>query len=221
MKRKSIFYSIFAAAILVLMSFVSMVGSQSAQANKKESSSPLFAVRTKRATQKVSEGVMSSFLGKGKQLNIFPSTKSQNEDMINTAIKIFSTNSALLNRLLVGLYKFPYLAGLLTKYGVNTLDIKNYMRILKNNPLLLTEEMNDIQILIPHDDSPQPQGLSTSNPLGCLIVAMVALIPITVVLTLLLLLFTVRILTCMNVNDCANAIANQIWDQLIQGLTPG
>jgi hypothetical protein len=94
------------------------------------------------------------------------------------------------------------------------------MRIIKNNQLLLTEEMNNIQILVPHDDSPQPQGLSTSNPLGCLIVAMVALIPITVVLTLLLLLFTVRILTCLNINDCANDIANQIWNQLIQGLTP-
>ncbi len=221
MKRKLIFCSIFAAAILVLVSFVSMVGSQSTQANEKESSSPLFAVRTKRATQKVSEGVMSCFLGKGKQLNIFPSTKTQNEDLIYTAIKIFSTNPALLNRLLDNLDKFPYLAGLLKKYGVNTLDIKNYMRIIKNNPSLLKEGITDISLSDPHDDGPQPLGLSTSNPLGCLIVAMVALVPITVVLTLLLLLFTVRILTCLNVNNCTNEIANQIWDQLLQGLTPG
>jgi hypothetical protein len=141
--------------------------------------------------------------------------------MINTAIKIFSTNPALLNRLLDNLDKFPYLAGLLTKYGVNTLDIKNYMRIIKNNPSLLKEGITDISLSDPHDDSPQPLGLSTSNPLGCLIVAMVALVPITIVLTLLLLLFTVRILTCLNVNDCTNEIANQIWDQLLQGLTPG
>jgi len=221
MKRNLIFCSIFAVAILVLVSFVSVVGYQSAQANEKESSSPLFAVRTQRATQKISEGVISAFLGKGKQLSIFPSRKSQNEDMINKAIKIFGTNPALLNRLLDSLDEFPYLAGLLTKYGVNKLDIKNYMRIIKNNPLLLTEEMNDIQILVPHDDSPQPLGLSTSNPLGCFIVALVALVPITVVLTLLLLLFTVRIFTCLNVNDCANNIAEEIWDQLLQGLTPG
>ena len=221
MKIKIIIGSIFAVVLIILVSFVSVVAYQSVQTNEHESYSPLFAVRAQRATQKISTSGVTDFLGKGTPSNIFSSKTTQKEELIQTAIKIFSKNPALLNRLLDSLDKFPYLAGLLTKYGVNTLDIKNYMRIIKNNPLLLTEEMNDIQILVPHDDSPQPQGLSTSNPLGCLIVAMVALIPITLVLTLLLLLFTVRILTCMNVNDCANAIANQIWDQLIQGLTPG
>jgi len=49
MKTKIIFCSIFAAAILVLVSFVSIVGSQSAQANEKESSLSLFAIRIQRA----------------------------------------------------------------------------------------------------------------------------------------------------------------------------
>jgi hypothetical protein len=221
MKRKLTIGSIFAAAILVLVSFISVVGYQSAQANEKESSSPLFTVRTQRATQKTSEGFISAFLGKGKQLNIFPSRKSQNEDMINKAIIFFSTNPALLNRLLDSLDQFPYLAGLINKYGINKLNIKNYMKIIKNNPLRLAEEMNDIKILVPHENSPQPLGLSTSNPLGCFIITLVALVPITVVLTLLLLLFTVRIFTCLNVNDCANNIAEEIWTQLLQGLTPG
>lgn len=221
MKNKLIICSIAATALLVLGSFVSVVGYQSARTNEKESSSPLFAVRIQYATQKVSKAGVSTFLGKGKQLNIFPSTKSQDEDLIHKAIKIFSTNPTLLNRLLDSLDKFPALTGLLKKYGVNTLDIKNYMRIIKNNPSLLKEGITDISLPELPDDSPQPLGLSTSNPLGCLIVAMVVLVPITLVLTLLLLLFTVRILTCINVNDCANVIANKIWDQLLQGLTLG
>jgi len=132
-----------------------------------------------------------------------------------------SKNPALLNRLIDNLDQFPYITGLISKYGIDTMGIKYYMKIIQNNPSLVTEDLTNIQLPVPSDDNPQPLGLSTSNPLGCIIVAMVALIPITVVLTLLLLLFTVRILTCLNVNDCANAIANQIWDQLLQGLTPG
>jgi len=224
MKKKISVGSVLVILLILLAPVASVVASNVLKSNieKRSLISPLFTVRAQRSLYREStEKISVNYLGKEKQLNIFPSRKSQNEDMINKAIKIFGTNPALLNRLLDSLDKFPYLAGLLTKYGVNTLDIKNYMRIIKNNPLLLTEEMNDIQISLPHDDSPQPLGLSTSNPLQCFIVILVALVPITVVLTLLVLLFTVRIFTCMNVNDCANNIAKEIWDQLLQGLTPG
>jgi len=221
MKIKIIIGSIFAVALIILVSFVSVVGHQSVQTNEHESYSPLFAVRTQHATQKISTSGVSDFLGKGTPSNIFPSKTTQKEELIQTAIKIFSKNPALLNRLIDNLEQFPYITGLISKYGIDTMGIKHYTRMIQNNPSLVTEDLTNIQLPVPSDDSPQPLGLSTSNPLGCFIVALVALIPITVVLTLLLLLFTVRILTCLNVNDCGNAIANQIWDQLIQGLTPG
>ena len=221
MKIKIIIGSIFAATLIIVVSFVSVVGHQSVQTNEHESYSPLFVVRTQRATQKISTSTVSDFLGKGTPSNIFPSKTTQKEELIQTAIKIFSKNPALLNRLIDNLDQFPYITGLISKYGIDTIGIKHYMKMIQNNPSLVTEDLTDIQLSVPSDDSPQPLGLNTANPLGCFIVALVALIPITVVLTLLLLLFTVRILTCMNVNDCANAIANQIWDQLLQGLTPG
>ena len=76
------------------------------------------------------------------------------------------------------------------------------------------------KIQIDGSNSPQPRGLSTSNPLGCFIVGLIVLPIITVVVTLVVLLFTLRILTCMNHNDCANEIAQQIWEQLLQDLIP-
>jgi hypothetical protein len=220
MKKKVTMSCIFAAVILVVMSFATVVGYQSVQANEKEYSSPLFTVRTQRAIQKGDANGISTFLGKGKQLNIFPG-ETQRGELITAALKIFSTHPALLNRLLDNLDKFPALTQLLIKYNIHPVEIKNYMKMIQDNPLLLTDKINEIQTVLPHDGHPQSQGLNTSNPLGCFIVALVALIPITVVLTLLLLLFTVRILTCLNINDCANNIAEQIWSQLLQGLTPG
>lgn len=220
MKRKVSIGSIFAAAIIVSISFISVVSYQSVQANENENSSPLFVVRTQRATQKIGEGITSMFLGKDKQLNIFP-RQNQNEDMIKKAIDFFTSNPTLLTTLLNKLDKFPYINELLAKYGVNKLDVKKYVRILQNDPSRFTEEINQIQRVVLHDDDPQPLGLSTSNPLACFIMGIFVLVPLTVFLTILSLVFTLRILTCLNINDCGNAIANQIWDQLLQGLTPG
>ena len=104
--------------------------------------------------------------------------------------------------------------------GRNKLDVKNYLRIIMDDPSLLSEELKNILIVVPNDDSPQPRGLSTSNPLGCFIVGLIVLPIITVVVTLVVLLFTLRILTCLNVNDCADIIAQGIWDQLVQELIP-
>ena len=65
MKIKIIIGSIFAAALIILVSLISVVGHQSLQTNEHESYSPLFAVRTQRAIQKISTSTVSDFLGKG------------------------------------------------------------------------------------------------------------------------------------------------------------
>jgi len=222
MNRKILIGCIGSVILLILVSYTSVVGFQTAPSgNKFMQSSPLFATQTLRSINKKTTEIKSYYLGKGNQLNIFPLKKSLNEEMFNKARKIFSTNPALLNRLFDNLEKIPYLRELLNKYGVNKLDVKNYMRIIINDPSLLTEETKNIQIAVPNDDTPQSLGLSTSNPLGCFIVGLIVLPIITVVITLLTLLFTLRIFTCLNVNDCANNIAEGIWDQLVQELTPG
>ena len=218
MNRKVLFGSIFAVALIILVSFASVVGHQSTQTEKQESFSPLFSVRTQRAIQKLNTKGITTFLGKSTPSHLFPSTTA-NEEMIQSAIKILARNPALLDKLVENLDQYPYIARLITNYDIDISAVKHSIKQIQDNPSLLTDYLANIQIPGGSDDDPQPLGLSTSNPLGCFIVAIVALIPVTITLTLLLLLFTLRVLTCMNFNDCANDIANQIWSQLTQGLT--
>lgn len=220
MKKNLTLISIFLAAIIMSMSFISVVGHQSVQANEKESSSPLFAIQTYRATQTKSQSITPVFIGKEKALNIFP-TQVKNENIIIKAIQFFNSNPTLLNKLVNKLDQFPYITRLLASYGINKLEIQNYLRTIKNNPSLILDESDDIQNILSLDNNniQQPLGLSTSNPLGCFIMGIIVLVPLTAFLTLLSLVFTLRILTCLNINDCANTIVNQIWNQLLQGLT--
>jgi hypothetical protein len=221
MKMNVVVGSIFAAALLLVVSFISVVGYQSVQATDHEGSSPLFAVRTEQALEKTRSDGVSAFLGKGTSINLFPTQAGSQQMLIQTAIQIFRAHPALLAKLIQNLDKYPYIAGLLTKQGIKTEDISTYMKMIQNNPSFVTEEILDQCLVALEKDPRQPLGLSTSSALGCFIVAMMALLPLTIVLTLLLLFFTVRILTCMNFNDCANNLAQKIWDQMIQGLTQG
>lgn len=220
MNRKIFIGCLGSVILLILASFTSVVGSQTAQSSKVVPSSPLFTTQTLRSINKEAPEIKSNYLGKGNKLNLFPLKKSLNEDMINKAIKIFSKNPALLKKLIDDLEKFSYYRELLEKHGVNKADVKNYLRVIMDDPSLLAEEMNNIQMAVQNDGSPQPRGLSTSNPLGCFIVGLIVLPIITVVVTLVALFFTLRILTCLNVNNCADKIAEGIWDQLVQELMP-
>ena len=139
--------------------------------------------------------------------------------MIDKALEIFRQNPKVLQQLLSNLNHYPYIIDMLSKYGISIVQLYSYLSKIRENPSLLEDDLTNIQFAINSQDDSHPLGLSTSNPLGCFIVAIVALVPITVVLTLVVLLFTIRIFTCMNINDCANTIANQIWSQLTQGLT--
>lgn len=217
MKQKIVIGSVLTAALVILVSFASVVGTQEKQVEVKKSNSPLFAIRSSRAIQKISPNGITKFLGKGTSTNLFTS-QNMNKEMIQVAIQMISKNPALVQRLLQNIDQYPYLTKLLARYDITVPQIHQYLTLIKNNPTIVEQSITEVQFWFSEDDA-QPLGLSTSNPLGCFIVAIVALIPITLVITLLVLLFTVRILTCLNVNDCANDIANNIWSQLTQGLT--
>jgi hypothetical protein len=219
MKLRIILGSIFAAALIFLVSFASVVGFQAKQDHEREISSPLFTVRTQRAIQAIPSTCMTAFIGKGTTTHLFPSTATSNQDMINKALQIFHQNPKLLQQLLNNLDHYPYVIEMLSKYGLTTAQVHSYLSMIQENPSRLENDLTNIQFPLKAQDDSQPLGLSTSNPLGCFIVAIFALVPVTVIVTLLVLLFTIRIFTCLNINDCANNIADQIWSQLIQGLT--
>ena len=218
MKIRIVFGSILSATLVILVSFLSLVGCHLAQATEPGTSSPLFVVRTQQATGQTPTTRVSAFVGKGSALNLFELPKVKQGALIQKALQFFKAHPGVLTKLLENIYHYPSLVGLLEKQGVSTKDIRFSLQMLQRDP----DTVLNACLLASETDPAQPLGLSTSNPLGCLIVAMVALIPITVTLTLLLLLFTLRVLTCINFNNCANDLAQSIWDQLIQGLTqPG
>lgn len=218
MKRNIIIGCIVATAVLLSASFASVVGSQHQQASLQESPSPLFTVRTHQAIQKQSTMGTSQFLGKGAAMDLFPLT-SPTQQTIQAALRLASKNPALISRLLQNLDQFPYITKQLTQYGITPAQIQQYVTMIRDNPDFLEQCVLEMQTQNGLNNGPQPLGLSTSNTIACFIVAVFALLPITIVLTLLLLFFTARVLTCLNVNDCANNLAQNIWEQLIQGLT--
>ncbi len=221
MKKNMVVGSIFGAALLLAVSFVSAVGYSSTLAEQRAGSSPLFAVRMERATHQQGSGGIAQFLGKGALTNLFPSEASRQEELIQTAVKLFQAHPALLASLVKNLDRYPFIAELLAKRGVSTQGLVHSLQMMKDNPGLFADALANVRRSAPDTEKGEPLGLSTSNPLGCFIVAMFALVPVTVALTLLLLFFTLRVLTCMNFNNCANVLAQQIWTQLIQGLTQG
>ncbi|UCD12924.1 MAG: hypothetical protein JSW60_04985 [Thermoplasmatales archaeon] len=217
MKKKILVISILAAVLIILASITPAVGTTIVKSDieKDVVASPLFAVRTQQSIDEEStKMIYTNYLGKGKQINLFLPKKSMEQIWVDRAVKIFETKPALLDKLLEKMDKIPYIARILNKYDISKQHIKNYMEIIKNNPDILIEDVEIIQV--PVDNTPQPLGLSTSNPIGCFIVA-IALIPAAFVITLVVLLFTLRIFTCLNINECGDEILKSIFEQMIQG----
>jgi hypothetical protein len=217
MKIKIVIGSIFGVALLLVASFISVVGYQSAQSSA--ASSPLFTVRTAQAIEQTPESGQAMFLGKGTPTYLFPTSGSPQGDLIQQALSVVQAHPLVFVKLLENLNKYPYVAGLLEQQGLKVSDLRNYLHMVQQNPSLLADAIQQLRGSVSDTTPGQPLGLSTSSALGCFIVALVALLPITVTLVLVLLFFTLRILTCLNVNDCANTLAQQILSQLLQGLS--
>jgi hypothetical protein len=104
---------------------------------------------------------------------------------------------------------------MLNRYNMNKQDIVQFIEMIKDNPSLLPEEIQNIQI--PNENTPQPLGLSTTL-IECLVTAIVIGI-VAAFVTLIALFFTLRIFTCLNINNCADDIAQAIVDNMSQGLS--
>lgn len=215
MNKKILIIGILATVLIVLAPLSPVVGTSIVKPDA-EKGSPLFAVRAQRSLSKENaKNIISNYLGKGEQLNILLPERATTQIWVNRALKIVDKEPALFNNLIEKLDKTPYAARMLNKYDISTQDIKNYIEMIKDNPSVLADEIENIQA--PIDNTPLPLGLSTTL-IECLVTAIVVSIVATVV-TLVVLLFTLRIFTCMNVNNCANDIAQGIIDQMTQGLT--
>jgi hypothetical protein len=206
--------SILAAIIIVLAPLSSVVGTHNVHPES-TIGSPLFAVRTQRSqNEENAKNIITNYLGKGEQLRISLPNRSMTQIWIDRAIKIVDSEPILFNKLIEKLDNAPFIERMLNEYDISPQGFKNFIKMIQDNPSLVTEEIRNIQV--PLDTIPHPLGLNTTI-IECIVTGIVFSI-VAVVITLIALFFTLRILTCLNVNNCADDIAQGIFDQLIQGL---
>lgn len=97
-------------------------------------------------------------------------------------------------------------------------EFRTYLNQLKNDPSLFIEQIRRAEPKFSEQQlqSPAPLSLNTTNPFACVITAIV-MIPVVLVIGLIVVLFTLRILQCLNFNE----VMNNLMEQILQGLTPG
>ena len=179
--------------------------------------SPLFAVRTPNSLRQHSERFLQpSYLGIETLVTISFAPSTYDDATVTKVLHLLNTRSDLLLSLYEKMQSSKQYQGLLNQYGLSPQQVNVFIRILSENPELFEEKLKIFEPITPDRSGLQPLGFETSF-LECLITAIV-LAPIVLIVTLLALFFTLRILTCLNINDCTTEIAQGIMDNLSQGL---
>jgi hypothetical protein len=216
MRKKMVYLSIGAAVLLVLASLSSVIGFSSSQPQNQDNTSPLFAVRTARSTDKLTNmNIRSEYLGKGKIINIFLSSQSTFESQLNKALRIINDNPSLVKRLLEKISDTPQVLTILKNYGISVSEVESYIYQVKDNPEILKEELKNVDFALPIADGPQPMGLDTSSALGCFIVVL-ALLPLAILIGIVI--ATITLFTCLNIGGCAETIIEAILAGIVQEL---
>ena len=214
MKKTLMIVSFMVAGLIILSSLTSVFGVQT----KTESTniSPLFYNRLKTMIDKANEEIENNYIGKGNDLNLFINKKSYLRGWMDKAIMLIQSNPEIIDNIFSRIQKIPYTMKLLKENGISKTDLTKYATQIKNNPSLLKQEFSQIQINV--DGVPQPpapKGLSTSNPLGC-VITVIALLPIVIVLALLI--GTITIITCLNLGGCLETLMQNMFNSILQEL---
>lgn len=112
----------------------------------------------------------------------------------------------------------PQVISLLQQNGMTVTEFKTYLNRLKNDPSLFIEEIRNAgpKLSAQQLNTRLPLSLNTTNPFACVITAIV-MIPVVLIIAFIVVLFTIRILQCLNLNE----VVNQLMDQILQELYPG
>ena len=216
MKRKILFGGILITALILLSSLTSVVGVQTLETENKNGS-PLFSNRLATMINKDDEEIKSNYIRKGTTGNLFSNKKSYARVWMDKAIKIIETNPAFVDRIFSRIDKMPYVMNLLKENGLSKTDIIKYTTQIKNNPSLLKQEIDLLQIDVDGTQPPAPKGLSTSSAIGCFITAIV-LLPVVALVAVII--GTITIITCLNYNDCLENLMQSIWENILQDMLP-
>ena len=151
MNKKTLIISALAAALIVFASLSSVVGSNVADSDEKKTGlSPLFAVRSRRSVCKENTvNIDTSYVGKGKILNLFLSRQSSLQQMLNRAIKLIETKPEILNVIADKFEANPKIAELLSENEINIDEVKHQLNQIKNDPSLLRQSIDESAISLP------------------------------------------------------------------------
>jgi len=233
MKGKLLIGSIFTVMIIILVSFVSVVGYQAVKVNNNESSSPLFTIRTQRAIQKVSENnYISNFIGKNKEIYLGFSNSISLPTWVEQLVDWIEKNTKLIDKLFENILVNPELLNLLLEQGITRNQILLLKNEIKQNPEVIKTNLmkairfnpnikswlNDIRSKIPLGLKPP----NTYSFLECTLWLILALPLLLLVLPLALIVFiaTLSIIGCIIItlkNPDRCDIGYEIW-QIFQGL---
>jgi hypothetical protein len=217
MKKKILLLSISAIVLLVGASFTTAIGTNHEQSTKTYDS-PLFSVRTQRSVQSESKHLLQShFLGKGIQTNLFTSSKPSLASAIDRTVKLLQQNPVFFVKFLDAISQNPRVIALLQQNGIGIDEFTTHLNRLKKDPSVFIDEIRSAEPKLSAEKitTPLPLGLNTSSVIGCLVTA-IALVPIALIISLIVVFFTIRIIQCLNIDS----VMNQIMNQLIQELFP-
>lgn len=218
MEKKPLILTISAAVLLVIASFTSVIGSNAVQTSQQKES-PLFVVRTQRSIHAENDlSIQSQYLGKGLNSHLFRPIQPSLNTALDRTIKMLNANPDFFAKFLKTLCANPQVISLLQQNGMTVTEFKTYLNRLKNDPSLFIEEIRNAgpKLSAQQLNTRLPLSLNTTNPFACVITAIV-MIPVVLIIAFIVVLFTIRILQCLNLNE----VVNQLMDQILQELYPG
>lgn len=217
MNKKILIISISAAVLLVVASFSSVIGTNDVKSTNKIES-PLFMVRTQRSLSKDDQArVQSHYLGKGLTSNLFITTKPSLSMAIDRTVKLLNQNPVFFAKFLETITSNSHVRSLLQDNGISMAQFKTHLNRMKNDPSLFIEEIRNAEPKLSANNinTPLPLSLNTSSVIGC-VITVIVMLPIVLIIGLIVVLFTLRIFQCLNLNE----VMQQIMDQVIQELFP-
>jgi len=187
-------------SLFVLASFTNVIGTNASLRNSRSIVSPLFTLRAKQRLNKpVSDLINIDYVRKGET----PAYYIGKPNISSLIKKLLNEKPWPFYHLLAKIKRNPKVLEALN--GEN-IKINSLRRYLAGNTQILERLKQYLLPLI--DKNIQPQSLSTSNPIGCIIV-IIAMLPVLIVIA------TMTIVTCL-VNGCLE----QLFENFIQGLEP-
>ena len=195
--------SIGVVAILLILSFNPSIGYAVVKNRKKADIAPLFEIQLSRSI-KDSDclNMQTSFVGKDKNITIEISSLQDLPDWLDMIIEKIREKPELLDQALAKIFSNHRLANALEKVGIGRVKILSIVNRLKDNPILLKEEITKAAIVNPDiglflkkiDFSTQ----QTSN-IACIISALIGMIfiPVIIALLIVVMVLTLTIITCI------------------------